>query len=172
METELTLQFKAKGSNVVKPSLVLIGLMTLFYLLSPIDIIPEQFVSPRVFGYIDDILVLTACVVYIFSNINLERSLENVRDIKVPDLQRLVKKDDISVKDKRNINVHTDIPLASSSVSSSDTVQTGNGDIDIPISIPVGSDATSGQDGDVEPESEDKFDADDENFFANIFSRK
>lgn len=68
-EKELVFAERAKGRLVWRPSSIIAIVFCIFYLLSPIDIIPEGLLSgiTKLYGYIDDIvmLILTGYVVYL-----------------------------------------------------------------------------------------------------------
>lgn len=169
-ETELTIAFKMKGVKVVKPSLVLIGMLSLFYILSPIDIVPEKIITPVVFGFIDDLLVLAACVVYIMSNVtvDVEGGLKNVRDIKIPDLSNFTRKSKVPSVDERN----EDVPNSGDTTNDGNTISNSDetvvGSTNDGTSDSSSNDSTSSQD-DENDGDETNFTSDDEDFFNDVF---
>ena len=68
-ETTLVEKERAAGKKAIRPSSIILGSFALFYLLSPIDIIPEAFVKPKVFGFIDDLIVVLLVGFYIYKDV-------------------------------------------------------------------------------------------------------
>lgn len=68
-ESSIYMKHKAKGATVIKPSSLLLIIIGILYLLSPIDIIPELWIKPKVFGYIDDLVLLAVIAIYSYGDI-------------------------------------------------------------------------------------------------------
>lgn len=68
-ESRLVTEARARGELAFRPSSVLIGLVALFYILSPVDLIPEALTRPLAFGYIDDIIVAVFAGIFIYKDV-------------------------------------------------------------------------------------------------------
>jgi uncharacterized membrane protein YkvA (DUF1232 family) len=83
-ETFLVVKYRAKGLTVVKPSSIALIALGILYLLSPIDLIPEAWITPKVFGFIDDIIVLSVISMYVYGDIGGVITHAEIRSITVP----------------------------------------------------------------------------------------
>lgn len=78
-EDQIVLKYKKCSKFVVYPSFVLVALVSLFYVISPIDLFPEAIIKPAPAGYIDDILVALLCIWYwVATNSNNQKKGETV----------------------------------------------------------------------------------------------
>ncbi len=63
-EKQLSIGFRIKGFPCFRPSQIVAFLLMLFYILSPIDLLPEMWIRPIVFAFIDDALIFAAGLIY------------------------------------------------------------------------------------------------------------
>lgn len=58
-----------KHKLLIRPSSGVFLALGIFYGLSPVDIIPEAYLAPKIFGFIDDLIILTIVGVIVYSDI-------------------------------------------------------------------------------------------------------
>lgn len=62
-EKKLSMEFRLKGFPCFRPSQIFIFLFMVFYITSPIDLLPEMWIA-SVLAYIDDAIVFAASLIY------------------------------------------------------------------------------------------------------------
>lgn len=130
-ETMLVEKERATGKFVIRPSSVVAGVTSVLYLLSSLDIVPEALIRPKAFGFIDDLVLLVASGILIYSDlggisnagIQTTRFREEERDIRedvVPVTVEPVRDDDIilSSSDSDGVPNSLESLLRSTSISS------------------------------------------------------
>lgn len=65
-ERDKVLEARAHGTFLLRPSTVALIAIGLLYLTSSIDIVPELFITPKLLGFIDDVIVLTVIIIYTY----------------------------------------------------------------------------------------------------------
>lgn len=68
-EGGLVTEARTNGYKIIRPSSCLLIIISILYLLSPIDIVSEAIVSPKFMGYIDDILILIFIGAYVYTDV-------------------------------------------------------------------------------------------------------
>lgn len=121
-EKELVFKERAKGRFVIRPSSVILTIVAVFYLASPIDIIPEGLITPKICGLIDDlvVLILTGYCVYLDIGGELNGS-SRVQHGKVSKQRKPVRQDSVSDVIKP---VPKDVAVSSTGIDLYDTVST------------------------------------------------
>lgn len=76
-ELRLVSEKRRKGIKCVRPSFMLLTLLCLFYVLSGVDLIPEVLIHPKVFGFIDDIIIV--CVYIVITSSEMGELLHGVK---------------------------------------------------------------------------------------------
>lgn len=67
LEREMVFKARAKKHFAIRISTIVCIIFAIQYLLSPIDLIPEALIKPRICGYIDDlvVIIISAYVTYL-----------------------------------------------------------------------------------------------------------
>lgn len=124
-EKELVFKERSKGKFVIRPSSVILTIVAIFYLASPIDIIPEGLITPKVCGLIDDLVVLILTGYCVYLDIGGELSgYSRVQHGKVSKERKPVRQD--SVPDI-NEPVHEDVTVSNTGTDLHDAIVTEEG---------------------------------------------
>lgn len=139
-ENKLVMEARSKGSKLIRPSTVLLLVLGLFYLTSGIDIIPEQFLQPKAFGFIDDIIVIAVIIILTGSDLGgvLKYASSKIPDIRIPEIRRNIKEVKVPTAVPGHKDIPDVVPNADSSLGSSDNIESIVGDSAIPDTVPLG----------------------------------
>lgn len=159
-EDKLILEAKSKGQKILKPSTLILWLFGFFYAASPLDLIPELIITPRAFGFIEDLIVLTAIIILTSSDLGgiINYASRKIPAIRIPEPKGKDGPTEVSVGLPRNEDVLTVLrqPTVSSSNSIDDKPFVGSSSV--PNPVPSGDDTPVIEDAEF----------DDEDFFNDI----
>lgn len=141
-EKELVFKERSKGKFVMRPSSVILTIVALLYLASPIDLIPEGLITPKICGFIDDLVLLIFTGYYVYLDIGGELNGHNgVQHGKVSKERKPVRQDSIPSVDKpihedadvpsTDTDLHATIPTEESISSTSGDTNVNNDGYDL-----------------------------------------
>lgn len=136
-ESKLVLEAKSKGARIVKPSTLFLYILGLLYIFSGIDLIPEKFIKPVAFGFVDDLLVIGLIIILTGSDIGgiIEYVSRKIPAIRIPEKQRIDRPVEVPISVPRNENILSVLRKSDTSISSDNIRETNVGSAIVPDAI-------------------------------------